>query len=307
MTTKTMKALPVEQGATKQISLVFICVLLGSVLTSIWSYRFVDTVIGESILNTVLGHDAKAMPITSALTGVWFAFVSGVAGTFTACNICAFSALAPLAANEKTTIAKTVSPLLQLGAGLIAVAGIYGAVGAIWGPTLPQLSRETVGDSNFPVRLVQAGVVFVSIGLIMFLWGLTSLGLLRNPFASLLSRYPWVRMVFMGALIGGFLIGRPYAPFKKMFEHAASTHDPLYGALAFILQGLGNIALMAVVFLLIRYGTGGRFERWLYENPRRAQTFTAAAFIIGGTFFVTYWGVRIPSLFGIGWWPAISW
>lgn len=305
MTTETIKSLPVEQGSKNQALLVFVSVLAGAVLTSIWSYRFVDTVIGESILNGVMGYDAKAAPITGTLVGIWFAFVSGVAGTFTACNICAFSAIAPLAAGEKT-VAKTLTPILYLSIGLVAVASIYGAIGAIWGPTLPQLSQATIGD-GFPVRLVQASVVFVLIGLIMVLWGLTSLDVIRNPFDRLASQYPWMGSLFMGVLIGGFLIGRPYAPFKKMFEYAVSTRDPLYGALAFILQALGNILLMVVLFLVLRYGTGGRFERWLHENPRRAKVFTAVAFLVGGTFFMTYWGLRVPSIFGVGWWPAISW
>jgi len=55
----------------------------------------------------------------------------------------------------------------------------------------------------------------------------------------------------MGALIGGFLIGRPYPLFHKMFEYAASTHNPFYGALSFILVALGNIVVMALLFLAL--------------------------------------------------------
>lgn len=68
-------------------------------------------------------------------------------------------------------------------------------------------------------------------------------------------------------------------------------------------QGLGNIVVMALLLLLLMYGTGGRFERWLRSNPRRVTTITAISLIVGGTFFVVYWGFRVPSYFGIGWFP----
>ncbi len=286
--------------------LVLISVLAGAIITSIWSFEFVDSTIGDNVANTMLGYDAKETPISSALAGAFFAFVSGIAGTFTACNICAFSAIAPLAGNKRT-VGSVLRPLLHLGIGTVVVAAVYGAVGALIGPDLPQLSTATVGESGYPVRLLQATIVFVLIGVIFILWGLTTVGLLRNPFAQLSEKYPWAKLVFMGALIGGFLIGRPFPLFRKMFEFAVETQNPLYGSLAFILQALGNILLMVLLFLLLTYGTGGRFERWLQAKPGRIYAFTAVALIVGGTFFVTYWGFRVPSIFGIGWWPIVQW
>lgn len=282
--------------------------LVGALLTSLWSYHFVDSTIGDSIANTVLGYDAKATPISGALAGAFFAFVSGLAGTFTACNICAFSAIAPLAA-EKRTVGRALQPLGYLIGGMLLVAASYGAIGALIGPELPQLSEARLGDpqSGYPLRLLQSSLIFVAIGVIFLLWGLVSLGLLRNPLARLNARYPWARLMLMGGLIGAFLIGRPFPLFRKMFAYAAATHDPLYGALAFILQALGNVALMVVLFLFLLYGTGGRFERWLQADPLRAQRLTAVALLVGGTFFVTYWGLRVPAAFGIGWWPTVPW
>lgn len=285
---------------------ILLSLLAGAILTSIWSYRFVDSVIGDSVANSLLGYDAKATPIAGAAAGALFAFISGLAGTFTACNICAFSAIAPLAA-EKRSAGQALRPLGYLALGSVAVAAIYGFIGALLGPALPQLSAATLGEGGYPVRLLQSTVIFVGIGVVFVLWGLMALNVIRNPFAGLSLRYPWARSVFMGALMGGFLIGRPFPLFKKMFEFAATTHNPLYGSLTFVLQALGNMLIMAVLFVILMYGTGGRFERWLQARPGRIQTFTAVALMVGGAFFITYWGLRVPSIFGIGWWPAIQW
>jgi hypothetical protein len=75
-------------------------VLAGFLLTVVWSAEFVDQTIGDNIANTMLGHDAKETPIAGIAAGIAFAFASGIAGTFTACNIAAFGAVAPLMASE---------------------------------------------------------------------------------------------------------------------------------------------------------------------------------------------------------------
>jgi hypothetical protein len=111
----------------------------------------------------------------------------------------------------------------------------------------------------------------------------------------------------MGATIGAFLIGRPYGLFRQMFEYAASTHDPLFGAVAFVLQSTGNILVMVALFLGLVYGTGGRFERWLHAKPGRIQTMTAVALIVGGTFFILYWGPRLLARNDLFLWPYFDW
>lgn len=52
-----------------------------------------------------------------------------------------------------------------------------------------------------------------------------------------------------------------------MFRHAAGSHNPLYGAAAFVLQSFGNIIVLSVLFLAIALRTGGRLQRWLGANP----------------------------------------
>ncbi|HEV8683376.1 MAG TPA: hypothetical protein VGS09_11495 [Actinomycetota bacterium] len=281
---------------------------LGVLVTYAWSFTLVDSVIGDNIANSLLGFDAKETAITGGLMGAMFAFVSGLAGTFTACNIAAFSAIAPLMEQERSFASKAAAvarPIGWLALGMVAVAGTYGAIGAAVGPGIPQLSEGAVG--TYPIRLLQSTVVFGAIGLILLYMGLAALRIVPDPLARLYARHPRAQLVIMGALIGGFLIGRPFPLFFKMFSYAASTGNAAYGGLVFILQAAGNILVMLALFLLLAYGTRGGFQRWLEAVPGRVQRFTAAALIVAGSFTFLYWVVRVPAIFGYGWWPVAPW
>ncbi|GGK68929.1 hypothetical protein Sme01_14260 [Sphaerisporangium melleum] len=289
--------------------LVLLSVLAGAVLASLWSFHFVDSVIGDNVANTLLGHDAKATAISSAVAGAVFAFVSGLAGTFTACNVAAFGAVVPLVrhgASWRDRVGATLRPLGWLALGMIVVSAVYGAIGALLGERLPQLSDATVGD-GLPVRLLQASVVFGIIGLVFVWLGLAALRLVPDPLAALEHRVPHARLVVLGALVGGFLIGRPFPLFHKLFTYAAETHNPLYGAGVFVLQSLGNIVVMALLFTLLTVAFRGGFARWLAARPARLVTITAVSFLVAGAFTVLYWDVRLPAMFGYGWYPVVGW
>ncbi|MBY8851552.1 hypothetical protein K7G98_25795 [Saccharothrix sp. MB29] len=110
-------------------------------------------------------------------------------------------------------------------------------------------------------------LVFGIIGLVMVWIGLAAAGVVRDPFARIARRHPNAPMVFMGVLIGGFLIGRPFPLFRQMFRDAAESGNPLYGAAAFCLQSLGNIVVLAVVFVAMAAFLGERLRRWFAEKP----------------------------------------
>jgi hypothetical protein len=279
-------------------------VLAGLLVTLVWSFEFVDSTIGDNVANNVLGYDAKARPLDETGMAIVFAFVSGLAGTFTACNVAAFGALAPLSC-ERLRVGDALPPLAWLAAGACAVAGTYGAIGALVGSDLPQLSQAMAGE--VPVRLVQSFVVFGLIGLLLMAMGLAALGVVRDPLRGVYQRDPRVQPVVMGALIGAFLIGRPFPLFHKLFEYAASTHNALVGSAAFVLQSLGNIALIGALFLVLNSAFGGAFPRWLGACPGRVTRFTAGALLTAGTFTFAYWVIRVPAAFGIGWWPSLPW
>ncbi|MBT2209269.1 MULTISPECIES: hypothetical protein [Actinomadura] len=302
---------PVTRAAAPQRRILLIAVgaLIGFALTVIWSAEFVDQTIGDNVANTLLGHDAKATPITGMAAGVLFALVSGVAGTFTACNIAAFSALTPTMAGGGATkgdrVRGTIRPLGLLAAGMIPVSALYGALVGVVGTGMPQFKTAT-GD-GIPPRLVQAMIVYGVIGLIMIVLGLASAGVIKDPLAPLEARRPGARLVVMGVLIGGFLIGRPFPLFRQLFQDAADSHNPLYGAAAFTLQSLGNIAIMAILLIAIALLTGGRVGLWLAASPHRAAAITTVGFIAAGVFLLLYWDVRLPSIFEDYWYPLAPW
>ncbi|MGV9775526.1 hypothetical protein [Streptosporangium sp. NPDC003464] len=288
--------------------------LAGALIASLWSFRLVDSVIGDNVANTLLGYDAKQTQIGGLVAGTIFAFVSGLAGTFTACNIAAFGAIAPMAdagggradASAPVRIGATLRPLGWLALGMIVISGAYGAIGAALGQRLPQLSGAAAG-SGLPPRLLQASIVFGVIGLAFTYLGLAALRVVPDPFARLSRRFPNARLIVIGALIGGFLVGRPFPLFRKLFEYAAQTHNPFYGAAVFVLQSLGNITLMAVLFVVLVHATRGRFTRWMTARPARVATITAVAFIVVGAFTFLYWDLRLPARFGYGWFPVAPW
>ncbi|GGS36688.1 MULTISPECIES: hypothetical protein [Actinokineospora] len=285
--------------------------LAGFLLTVVWSARFVDHTIGANVANTLLGHDAAATPIAGIGSGIAFAFVTGIAGTFTACNIAAFGAVAPMLTDSSTRWSRfraTLRPVGWLAVGMVAISAPYGALVGIIGTSMPQFDTAQPAPGELSARSIQSMIVFGVIGLIMIYIGLAAAGKVRDPFARIAARFPNAPMVFMGVLVGGFLIGRPYPLFRQMFRDAAEAHDPLYGAAAFVLQSLGNVVIMALIFLILAYGTGGRLQRWLAADPRRLAVLTVSALIIAGVFTVMYWDIRLLARRDIiPWYPVAPW
>ncbi|TCB94307.1 hypothetical protein E0H26_21725 [Micromonospora zingiberis] len=291
--------------------IILLSVLGGFLLTVIWSAEFVDSTIGDNIANTMLGHDAKETPLTGVAAGVLFAFVSGVAGTFTACNIAAFGAIAPLAGTSGGRLGRFLAPLRPLGwmaVGMIVVSAVYGVIVGLVGTSMPQFSTAPNTPGSLSPRSIQSMVVFGLIGLIMVYLGLAALKVVPDPFARIARRYPNAPLVFMGVLIAGFLIGRPFPLFRQMFRDAAESGNPLYGAAAFTLQSIGNIIIMAVLFLLLAWFAGSRLQRWFAARPSRLAATIAVAFIVAGAFTFLYWDVRLLARREIiPWYPTAPW
>ena len=277
--------------------------VLGGVLLAIaWSYRLVDDVIGDTVANGILGHDAQETAITGVWAGAVFGLVSGLAGTFTACNIAVFGVLPEMTGGRRNRFRGLLAPLGWLSVGILTISAGYGAAAVLLGRSLPQLSTGTL-DSGMPVRLVQASVTFGAIGLAFGYLGLVSLGRLRDPF----GRHPRARLVVLGALIGAFLVGRPYPLFHKLLEFAVEERNPLYGSLTFVLQSIGNLVVMAAVALLmVVVARRTAFGPWIARQDNAGLT-AGAAFLLLGTFLVIYWDVRLPAMFGYGWFPTMPW
>ncbi|MBO1415036.1 hypothetical protein J0670_10520 [Streptomyces sp. FH025] len=280
----------------------------GLLLAYAWNAKLVDDEIGFSSADALLGHDAHATPIAGVASGIVFAFVSGLAGSFTACNIAAFGAVGPLvgqAPSLRGRFLHLARPLGWIFAGMAPVSAAYGALVGIVGTHMPQFS--TAAGKGLSPRAIQSMATFGLIGLVMIVLGLAAVGLIRDPLAGISRRFPNAPLVLVGVLIGGFLVGRPYPLFRDLFRHAANTHNPLYGAGAFVLQSVGNTAVMALLFLLLSSRPGERLRRLLSARPGRISVVTAAAFLVAGVFTVVYWDVRMLARLGYLWFPSSPW
>ncbi|GGV44787.1 hypothetical protein ABZX82_32785 [Streptomyces griseoflavus] len=283
--------------------------LFGFALTVVWSAEFVDSTIGDNVADTLLGHHAKDTPIGGVLAGLAFAVATGIAGTFTACNVAVFSALAPLAggpSSARRRLVAALQPLSRLALGAVAVSALYGALVAVVGTGMPQFDESAPGG-GLSGRLIQAMVVYGLIGVAMLVLGLSSLGVVKDPLARISRRYPGAPMLFMGALIGAFLVGRPFPLFRQLFRDAAESGNLVYGAAAFVLQTLGNLVVVAALFLLVTVVFGQRLQRWLTARPSRASALMAAAFIAAGVFMILYWDLRILARRDLIWYPMAPW
>jgi hypothetical protein len=300
------QARPIRRGLVVALG-----VLGGLFLSAIWSASFVDSAIGDTVANGLLGHDAKETAITGVGAGVVFAFVSGLAGTFTACNIAVFGSVAPVlggAGGRWDRVRAVLVPLAWLAAGMVVVSAAYGVVVGLVGTGMPQFDTAQSTPGTLSGRSIQSMVVFGAVGLAMTYLGLATLGIVRDPFARLEGRFPHVRLVFFGALVGAFLIGRPFPLFRKLFRDAAQEHDPLYGAAAFVLQSLGNVLVLAVLLVLMSLLAGRRVRGWLAANPARLTVLSASALLVAGVFTVLYWDVRLLAMRDIiPWYPLAPW
>lgn len=292
--------------ATSPWRVVLLSTLAGVAMAILWSPSFVDTVIAGGIADPVFGESIADATITGSGMAMAFAFMTGFAGMFTACNIAVFSALAPMTARTSTVrrqVATMVRPVGWLMFGAVVVAGLYGVVGVLFADSLPQLSEGKIG--GVPARLLQASVVFGLIGIVMLWRGLAYAGVARNPLERVTARHPRTEIVFLGGLIGAFLIGRPFPPFRNLFAYAAETHNPVLGFVTFALQSIGNVLGVVLLFVLLTAVTRGGFQRWMHARPGRHARFAAGAFLLVGAFLVVYWGVKLghwADLFG---WPRL--
>ncbi|MFC5063973.1 hypothetical protein [Actinomycetospora atypica] len=294
----------VRRTPSRPRRLVLVSALVGLLIAVSWSAELVDSVIGDAIAVPLLGGDPATVPVTGSTAAVLLAFVTGLAGTFTACNVAVVSALVPTAGSSGGVRA-LLRPLGILVGCAVAVSAVYGAVVVLTGDLSLQVTNSRVGE--LPGRLVQAGVVFTVIGAILVWRGLAAVGIARDRVSELLARRPDLDIALLGVLVGAFVIGRPFPPFRHMLTWAVENGDPLLGAGLLALQTLGNLALLVLVVVLVAALTRGRALRWLTASPQRAARISAAVLVAAGTFFLVYWGVATFARAGVIWWPYMPW
>jgi hypothetical protein len=269
--------------------------LIGISAAGFWNASVADGFGRDVVAGHVIGGAAGKAAQFSTLGagfGFLFAIVAGLAATFTACNCVAFAMIPGLVcARDAGSVRRQA--LRSLAVMLLFVVIVDAAYGAFVGWLGP------VGAAAFNTREIrgaQASVVFTVLGTLMLLWGGIELGLLKafvkrcTPVTRAFFAQPTTKAGVMGAMVGAFAIGRPFPVFREFLLYTAQSQNPVYGAAVMALQGVGQVLVMAALFLLIVWLFGGPLARWLAE-PMRAATVSAFALIAGGAYFVTYWGV----------------
>ena len=193
----TPRALVIDRGWRA----IAVGLLFGALLAVAWSYRLVDEVIGQSVARELLRQDAADVSLVNTFGAMFFALATGIAGSFTACNIAALCAVSPMAvqsldSGQRLRAAARTMGLVAIGA--TGVAGAYGAVGAVFGPEIPQLSKAQIGD-GFPVRLLQSVIVFGVIGIVMVTVAVLTVSKRRPAALTKFAQSSWALVSVGGA------------------------------------------------------------------------------------------------------------
>jgi sulfite exporter TauE/SafE len=282
----------------KRIAWIIASLTAGIVIAGFWNYKLVDGFGRNIITNHTIGETAQLagnFQENGYGFGMIFALIAGLAATFTACNCVIYVMIPGLACPAKKGDSPTKAT--SLWSLLIFILAVI-LVGAIYGFFVGLLGVNGTQTYNNPVtRLHQAQVVFSLVGIVMLVWGAIGFGLfdmlikkipayLRETIAK-----PATKAGLMGVLVGSFAIGRPYPVFRDFLAYAAASNNPLYGALVMSIQGLGQIAFMAVLYFIILGVFRNRLGRWVSEKPHQAELLSAIALLVGGAYFLFYWGV----------------
>lgn len=280
-------------------------ILFAVVVAGFWNYHLVDGFGRDFIAGGTIGDTGKlAGEYESKGSGFGFIFaaVAGLAATFTACNCVVFAMIPGLAcATDRET--QKISPLkvfTSFTAGVLLVTAAYGMyVGYLGADGVEMLNGR-------PVRLAQAQAVFTVLGLIMLVWGMMEMGYLdrlKDRFSDTTRAFfnqTTTKAFLLGSLVGLFAVGRPFPVFREFLVYAASAQNPIYGALVMMIQGLGQIAVMALLFFLVAWAADDAISKIAAEKPYKFRMVSGLALVAGGTYFIYYWGLAF--LFDIGRW-----
>ncbi|MDX1562654.1 MAG: sulfite exporter TauE/SafE family protein [Gammaproteobacteria bacterium] len=283
----------------------FFAIAIAVLIAGFWNFRVVDEFGADFVAGSTIG-DTSALAGDFALRGsgfgLVFAAIAGLAATFTACNCVVFAMLPGLTCSIDGA-ARKVSPL---GAFAAFVAGVLVVSGA-YGVAIGLLGTEVVEDLNrVDARFAQAQIVFSAIGGFMLVWGIIEMGFadklvralpegVREFFGSTRTK-----AAMLGVLVGLFAVGRPFLVFREFLIYAASADSPVYGAITMMVQGLGQIAVMALLFFVVLYFAKDKITAVANNAPWKFRLVSGVALIAGGTYFIYYWGLALA--WDIGQW-----
>ncbi|MFH5884332.1 hypothetical protein ACG2F4_08475 [Halalkalibaculum sp. DA3122] len=289
---------------SKRVAYTLGAVVFAVLLAGFWNYHLVDGFGKEVIAGNTIGDTSRlagGYEQHGSGFGFIFAAIAGLAATFTACNCVVFAMIPGLACS--TDGSGTTSAMKAFGAftaGVLVITGGYGIFAGFLGAEGVEVLNQR------SVRLGQAQAVFSMLGLIMLVWGGLELGYLdriKQRFSATTRAFfnqTTTKALLLGTLVGLFAVGRPFPVFREFLTYAASAQNPIYGAGVMMVQGLGQIAVMALLFFIILWLGGDRLGKAAVQKPYRFRLISGLALITGGTYFIYYWGLAF--IFDIGRW-----
>ena len=281
-------------------------IVLGVLIAGFWNYHWVDGFGKDFVAGQTIG-DTERLSSSYDQQGIGFGFifaiVAGLAATFTACNCVVFAMLPGLACSSDAAGSPRQLALKALGVFTLSVL----VVCFVYGAYIGTLGAERIGVFNErPNRLAQAQVIFTALGGVLFVWGLISFGFLDKVITRLpegLLRFfasPLTKAGLMGVLVGLFAVGRPFPVFRDFLAYAAASENSLYGGAVMAVQGIGQILVMVLLFLLLLVPFSKRIADWASRHPGKLEQFSAAALLAGGSYFIFYWGLAFA--YDVGRW-----
>jgi sulfite exporter TauE/SafE len=121
-----------------------------------------------------------------------------------------------------------------------------------------------------------------------------------SPITRAFFAQPSTKAALLGLLVGTFAVGRPFPVMRDFLAYAAAANSPAYGAAVMMVQGIGQIAVMVGLFLILVFGFGRRLTSWSQTRPEQVTLVSALSLVAGGSFFLFYWG--LARAFDIGRW-----
>jgi len=303
---KTPQSFRATYPLGKRATVAAAAVVLGVVVAGFWNYEAVDGFGQAAFAEPLVGdtsETAGAYAVLGPAFGVLFAVAAGLAATFTACNVVVF-AMVPELACERDGGGVNRSDLFKLLGAF--VGGVF-VVGIPYGAFVGMLGPEGIEAMNSDaVRLAQAQAVFSFLGIGLLIWGAAEMGFLgrlERQFAPETRAFfgrPSTRAAVMGLFVGAFAVGRPFPVFRDLLTYAATSRQPLYGAVVMLVNDVGMIAGMVLVLYLVVRVFGSRIDAWVQRSPHGPQLMSGFALLAGGAFFVFYWGLAFA--FDVGRW-----
>lgn len=289
----------------KRLMYVIVMIIVAVLIAGFWHRGLVDGFGRDVVASGTIGDTgelASQYDSRGGGFGLLFAAIAGLAATFTACNCVVFAMMPGLACPTDGGAGRNSAwqALRMFTFPVLIITAVYGLYVGFLGP----VGIEYI--NQIEVRHAQSFAVFSALGVVMLIWGFLELGFLdaikyrmsetTREFFGQLS----VKATLLGSMVGMFTVGRPYPLFRDFLVYAASTKNPAYGAIVMMIQGLGQIAIMVLLFILLVKLGGRRLSATAIDKPYKFQFISGMALTAGGIYFLYYWG--LGRLFDLGRW-----